>query len=285
MSQSDVSNELDALSSDVNTLKARLNQINSEKEKWFHKKEELKVKVNELIKQLKEMKTNNETSSKTYDELKKERDKYNSQVQSLIGNLKKLSEQKKEVFDKYKITSDPSYLKDRMDKLEQSIETDALSFKKETQIMDQIKRLKKQYDESKKVGEVLEKANQASKQLNEAKEKANHFHQRLLETAKNTGYAAFIELTKQINNLRKEQEAAFKMFIKMKNEFVKISTFLKAKIVGQKNASKENYAKEHNQKTSKNDEILKKRIETVEEKLKAKKKLTTEDFLALQGRK
>ena len=75
------------------------------------------------------------------------------------------------------------------------------------------------------------------------------------------------------------------MFIKMKNEFVKISTFLKAKIVGQKNASKENYSKDHHQKTTKNDEILKKRIETVEEKLKAKKKLTTEDFLALQGRK
>ena len=292
MSTSDITHELDAISSDVTTLQRKLTEINNEKEAWFKKKEDLKVKINELVKELREQKKTNDTSSSAYSELKKERDKYNSQVKSLITNLKKLNEQKQDVFAKYNIKNDPSNIKERMDRLEKTIETEALSFKKEQGVMEQIKKLRKQYDESKKVSEVVEKASQVAKELHIAKEKANEFHKQLIAVAKEKGYGAFIELTKQINVLRREQEAAFNMFIKMKNEFAKISVFLKAKMMGQKQQhhnerKKEDNLRQHEEtiKRSKSDAILKEKIDTIEHKLKSKGKLTTEDLIALQGRK
>ena len=56
---------------DISSLKAKLDELNTEKEKWFVKKEELKQKIADLIKEVKE-----------------KRDAQNAEVKRLIDEIK-----------------------------------------------------------------------------------------------------------------------------------------------------------------------------------------------------
>ena len=284
MSNVDLKSELENLNKEITTFKSKVSEVNDEKEKLFKKKEDLKVQINELVQQLKDLKKKNDVSTKAYDDLRGERDKYNSQVKAFITDLKKLNDHKKAIFDKYNIKEDPSFLKSRIEKLEMRIETEALSFKKEREVMDEIRKLKKVYGEAKEAKEVIAKIEDLSKQLNVAKEKANEFHKQLVEVSKTKGYSDFIDLTKRINFLRKEQEGAFDGFIKMKNEFSKANMQFKARILRARQIMNELQSHDKRERRSTTDDIMTKRVESVEQKLKAKKKLTTEDLLIMQGK-
>ncbi|MSR86516.1 hypothetical protein EXS74_03925, partial [Candidatus Woesearchaeota archaeon] len=50
---------------DISSQKAKLDELNTEKEKWFVKKEELKQKIADLIKEVREVKAKNDSYSTT----------------------------------------------------------------------------------------------------------------------------------------------------------------------------------------------------------------------------
>jgi uncharacterized coiled-coil DUF342 family protein len=87
-----------------------------------------------------------------------------------------------------------------------------------------------------------------------------------------------MELSKKIFNLNKEQETAFEKFINFKKEFAKVGNLLKEKLL----ESKVIKDKLINEEQEKNRMLKEKQKNIVEEKLKAKKKLTTEDLLAFR---
>jgi uncharacterized coiled-coil DUF342 family protein len=90
-----------------------------------------------------------------------------------------------------------------------------------------------------------------------------------------------MELTKKINNLKKEQEDAFKNFIESKEKFSKVNEQLKDKLKQAKDLGAALYQK--NKKDT--ERMLDEKSKEVEEKLKSKKKLTTEDLMILQASK
>ena len=152
--------------------------------------------------------------------------------------------------------------------------------------MGEIKKLKRSYEESSEVRKISEKAQELEKKIREAKKKADEFHRQIQGITKDTKYEVFIELSRKINALKKEQEAAFQKFIDLKNEFANLNTELKKKIeefealklIFSKDREAQKIHREEKQKSA-----LMDKIKAVEEKLKSKKKLTTEDLIALQG--
>jgi len=130
---------------------------------------------------------------------------------------------------------------------------------------------------------VFKELKEVSDKIKKAKEVAEEYHQKLQKEIKNNkpDYEEFRKLTKQINALKKKQEKAFANFIDSKNKFSTINSKLKGKLKDAKGMRIESdfkYKKD-------NAKLLEEKTKEVEEKLKKKKKLTTEDLLVFQGSK
>ncbi len=276
------------LKNDISTLKSKLNELNEKKEFWFKKKAELQKQVSDLISGLKQIKSDKDTFNQDLIDEKNTRDKYNSEVKLLVSEIKKLNKEKKDFLAKYNLKFDPSKLKEKIQNLEQSIETEAYSFEKEKKVMDEIKKLKKLYDETSMLNTIVEKAEEISKKIEVAKSKADEAHKKFKDLSNDNkeGYKEFIDSSKRINELKNEQEDAYRNFIELKKEFGVVNSQLKQKLVELNDAqSQVTGIKEEKQKErrSKERQILKEKAKDVEEKLKKRKKLTTEDLIVFQG--
>ena len=122
--------------------------------------------------------------------------------------------------------------------------------------------------------------------INVVKQKADESHKNLIKELQTTrqGYTEFQVLAKQISELKKKQEGAFKSFIDAKNEFAKINTDLKEKLT-QARGMHSVVLKSTSQKQDKfksEEEEIRRKIREIEEKVKKKQKLTTEDLLIYQ---
>jgi len=266
-------------------IKEYLNKLNKEKEHWFTQKEKLKKELADYAHKIKEFKTKRDEKNISIQQLRKQRDKHNSEVKSLIKRLKSLNQEKNNVLKKYNLKIDPTKIHEQINKLERKIET-TTDYKKEKKLMEQIKKLKRAYDESEEVVKISEKINALSDEIAKSKKKADEFHKRIIDYTKERPYSKFIEMTKKITHLKKEQEEAFNKFIKLKNLYYKQHKLLKinqqelekirkkldkAKLL--KIVEKKEMAKE----------ILRQKTKAVEEKIKQGKKLTTEDLIAFQS--
>ncbi len=268
------------LKTEITELKKILNELNVEKEEWFTEKESLKKEVANLISQIKKIKFSKDKDNKETQKLKSEREKYNNKVKELIAEFKKLNSEKQKVMKDKKITFNPAEISKQIDALDYTIQTEALSFDKEKKIMTQIRHLKKQMSEAGDVQDLFKKLKEVSDKIKEAKDKAEVAHKKLMDLNKdNNTYVEFMKLTKQINDLKKKQEDAFNKFIESKNKFSDINSQLKDKL----KAAKGMKIEEDMKVRKKEAKALEEKTKEVEEKLKKKKKLTTEDLLVFQG--
>jgi uncharacterized coiled-coil DUF342 family protein len=275
--------------SELAELKSKLNDLNEKKEKWFARKEELKVSIANLIKQVQAVKAKNDTFTDSIKGLKDKRDQQNLEVKKLIVKIKELGgsgSSKKNIDPKKKVS--PRMLKDKIDQLKTQIETGGVSFDQEKKLMKQIKSLKKEYEEIKGSTQADDNSKELSKKIDDAKIVAKDLHDKVTQTAKNNreGYKSFMALSKEINKVKKEQEDAFDKFIKFKQEFADLNKVLKrfleskGQVVKKYKKKKEKREKE---KKIQQEKKLEEKKEKVEEKIKKRKILTTEDLIAFQG--
>jgi len=278
-------NSLNNLRTEITSLKSELAKINAEKETWFKEKEEQKKKIKELINEIKDLKGRKDSFNVVYQELKTKRDEHNKKVSELISKIKELNTRKKETSKKLGIKYEPTRIKEMITKLEERIETEALPFKKEKEVMEEIKKLRKAYEESGDVAKISEEAEKISKEIDENRQKATEYHTKLKEHIKaNRGYRDFISLSRQIEFLKNSQEKAFNTFLLLKNKFLSLNKVLKYKLFEAKKIN-EQISNKKKQKEEKKKEFEKKIIEEkakiIEEKFKNTKKLTTEDLIVL----
>ncbi len=275
------------IQSDISQLKSKIHDINEKKEQWFKKKEDLKKELNELIQKIKVIKAEKDKKNVELQELKTNRDKHNDEVHNLIKNIRSLNDEKANAFKKYNVKVDPTKIQQKINELEKKVETE-VNFEKEKKLMKEIKELKKAYEESTEVRKISEKAHEVEKTIRESKKKADEFHKKIQDINKDTGYEVFMELSKKITALKKVQEDAFQKFIDYKNEYSNANNELKNKmeeyqvlrLVFSKDKEVRKIDREERQQS-----FIKDKIRAVEEKFRTKKKLTTEDLIALQGSK
>ena len=264
---------------DINTLKTRLDELNTEKEKWFARKEELKLKIADLIQQVRATKAKNDDLSKNIKELKEKREEQNREVRRLITEIKGI-QQKSSV-----ITKNPDIVRKQIAMLETRIETGAISFNQEKKIMLEIKALKKEYDAAKKTDEANKGAREISKKIDVAKRSAEMFHTQMSVLAKENkeSYKEFLRLSKAINTIKKEEEDAFAKFVAFKQEFSALNKNFKERM--KKGIENKHFRKKEKEKMNKEKDMkkLEEKKGEVEEKIKKRTVLTTEDIIAFQG--
>lgn len=266
---------------EVDSLAGKLTKIGTQKEFWYKRASELKRTLQSLIGKFKLLKSKKDVSNIKVKEYREERDRYNRKVQELVKQIKELNKEKINLTKKYGIKFDPSFLKSKIEKLEFTIETEVLKFKKEKELMSEINRLKKLYGESGVVKEVVDKIDKLSKEIDESKEKAEDYHKRLREYFKESkNYRDFIELSKEIDEIKKKQQNAFNTFRLLKKEYEELNK--KSNGIKKERVKKHKIREEKKKKVE--NKIIEEKAKKVEEKLKTKKKLTTEDLIVYQGK-
>ncbi len=280
---------LKGLRREIFTLKSKLSEITHEKENWFKEKEAFKKQIRDLVDELRAVKSTKDSFNITCNELKKSRDEYNQKVSKLIADIKKLRNERKDLVKELDIKLEPDKIKERIKFLEEKIETEVLPFKKEGQLMGEIKSLKKALSESSAVTALDQKIDSISKLIDEARQKSQEFHTKLKDHIqkhkKGRGYKDFISLYKQIEFLKLGQEKAFKMFMDFKTKFFALNKLLSYKLFEEKKIKgkiEDISKKRAEEKRMKEEILIDKKLKAAEEKLRTKKKLTTEDLVGFR---
>ena len=278
---------LKLLKKEINELKNNLNSLDEQKEKWFSKKEECGSEIRGLIKKIKESKQKRDELTKKVKEDKQERDKLNQEIKDKISKLKELNKEKELILEKYNITEDPSRIKEVIDKLDLSIETDAMSFENEKKVMKKIKGLKKKFGEAKIIMEAEDSLRKASKDVDEFKRKSNDIHTGIQNRAKESQklHENLITDSKSIDSMKEEEEKAFEKFVEFKKKFTRVNDLLKEKLtkMNDMGGKLDNFKlKKDEERKLKDDFFIKNKEAEVEQKMRRGEKLTTEDLLIFQ---
>ncbi len=280
-------NKLSEHKKKIAELKSKLSEINTHKETWFKKKEGFNKQISELIKHIKSNRNIRDKFTKQIKNDKVTRKKIADDVSDKISRVKKLNQEKRELLAKYNIKGDPLELKERMDKLELKVETEVLSIEQEKKVMKQIRDLKKKFKEVKSLVNVWEDINRISKEIKKLKRERDNVHNKIQTQAKQgqEKHEALIASSKEIDDLKEKEAQAFEQFLKFKKDFTEINNKLKNELgnMGKVNSKLSSDKREQrNIEERQKKEMMATKEKDVKEKIKKRKKLTTEDLLILQ---
>lgn len=271
----------------IRKLRNELNLFNEEKEKWYNIKAKLGQKISNLIKGLKQDRGCRDNYTSEVKSKKEERDKINQEIKEKIEVIKKINQEKKETLTKFKIQKDPILIKNEIEKLEQKIETEAMSYNNEKKIMKLINDLKKKYKEIKELSSVWESAHNLSKEINELQRKSDNLHKEIQKKAEESQikHENLIDASDEIKKINADEKIAFEKFVEYKNKFIEVNNELKKELeeLGHMN---NNITEIKQKKVSKKFETERSKLKAmeldVEKKIKSRQKLTTEDLLIIQ---
>jgi len=280
---------LDSVKKEVNNIRNSLNEINAQKESWFAKKEEIGKKIRELIGKVKDAKAKRNELTNSVRAEKEKRQQLNVAIVAKIDELKKIKEQKVEVSSKAKERPmNLGQIKKMISEIERKVETEVMSFEKETVLMKRIRELRRQRDELLAMGEVNESRHGISKDIDVLKKEANSVHRDLQTKADESQqhHEKVITVSKEIDALKAEEDDAYKKFFELKQKFTEANNKLKEKLVelndihqriGQVAEERRDERKQSRRKTLRQKEM------DVEENIRRGEKLTTDDILVMQG--
>ncbi len=284
---SDLQEQASNIRKDISSLKTKLHDVYDKKEEWYTKKGEIRSAVAELIYEIRKIKGQLDSSKTTKESIRKQRDEYNKKCRELINAHKKYLKEKLEVLKKSNIRSIEG-LKQHIEKIEARIETEALPFNTEKSLMGKINELKRKLSDATKIQELNQKLHDVSSHIDDLKKKGDEEHQKLLEfiTAEKDNYTKFIELSRKINELKKLQNEAFGNFKTLKAEFMATNASLQEKLAESAKIFSTVKAEQEKRISARHEQqvrTLEEKSRLVEEKLRNKQKLTTEDLIAFQG--
>lgn len=278
--------KLEECKKEINELRTSLNQIDQEKENWFSTREKYSKEISKLIGEVKGSKDERNKFTQEVKLSKGQREEYAKLVREKITEIKKLENERREIEKKFGIKEDPSRIKGEIEHLEMRIETEAMPFEREKEVMKRIKELKKRNKDAEKVSDVWSRMHVLSKEIDELKTRCEEEHRKVQTKAKESQsrHEEVVSVSKEVDELRTKEEEAFKKFIGLKQKFGEVNDKLQEKLIEMAKAREKLEAIGESFKREKMDRLKQKEAE-VEEKIKKRQKLTTEDLIALQGMK
>jgi uncharacterized coiled-coil DUF342 family protein len=172
--------------------------------------------------------------------------------------------------------------------MEYKVETEAMSFEKEKELMKKIKELKKKSGEVKALYDIAQEINKDSKELDTLKTSSDTIHQKIQSRATNAQekHEEFITILKGLEELKQKKSGWLEKFLKLKVKFTGTNAALKEKLAVM-NELNSKYREHVQGKKKKKEEIIKEKLKSKEEivlnKIKTGGKLTTEDLLVMQS--
>lgn len=278
--------ELEKLRNGINIYNKELNKINGEKESWFGKKEESYNTIRKKIKSMNEGRDKRDSLTKKVKELKEKRNKLNEETKKNISELVELRNEAKDVTKNLKI-KDPKILQGHIDKIEVSLETEAMSFEKEKGMSKRLKLLKKSLGEASEIIDVRNRIKKLNLEIDKSRKNTLDAHDEMQKLAGQSQelHEDIIKNSKEVDELKSKEKECFKKFSDYKRIFNDINNKLKGKLAMMKGIREKinKFELEEDEKRRLEETtLIKGKEREMEEKIKEGKKLTTDDFLAFQ---
>lgn len=279
--------KLSQIRKEISDIRAKLNELDDQKEAWFKKKESYSNEIRQLIGEIKRYKSERDRLTQEVKARKKKREELNSDVKTKVTALKELKKSGKDIAEKLNIDIPPDQLLSRIRKLEEKIETEVMSFDAEKGIMKQLRELKKKLKSSDGITKLMEKISAAAQETTEARKTAQVVHEEIQRMANESQVAheKILENSKKVDNLVAQEKDAFQKFKELKDQMAPINEGLHAKVSELQSLMdrlNQHKVEAKELKKEKDDIFIKTKGEEVEDKLKRGKKLTTEDILIFQ---
>ena len=268
--QTEVKPKIESLRKEIRELSSKLKELGTKKENHYKEKNDLDKKLNSLIKTAKELRTKKTEIDTEVKSLKAEREKSNTELKTMFSKLAEIK-QKLGIGQKQGARESSEDIRKQIEAIQFTIQTEALSFDREKNYMERIKKLKLKLkeigDDEAKFTELTE----FKKNLNKKKEEADAIHANIQKIA-NESSGLFNELTGYSKNIADVK--------KQKNSLQKQLRILKVQI-DKLNQKLGTLLKDWSEVSSKSP-ILPDKTKDIMDKFKKKKRLTTEDILMLQ---
>lgn len=231
------------------------------------KKKSLNIRQ-EIVKKINDFKKIETLRISINSEVKKSKQKRQDCVKGMKDIINELSE-----LNNIKKSDAPKNVKSLVgliNKKEWFFQINALPIKKEEQILKEIKELKKELNAAKKENDAIKRIRVLVRMLEAKRKEHNEFHESVIKNADKSN-----ELSSQMNEIQKEIKMLKKEGNGIKKEISKLVMHYKIE-----KEKKKNDLKDKKQEFSR---MIEEKENQVFEKLKNKKKLTTEDLLVFQN--
>ena len=288
-----------SIGKEIGELSSRLKHLDAQKEQNYQEISKVSTALNELLRQASELKASKQELSKQIQNKKKDRDRFNAEVSKLASKLKATrpegAMQRGRTLrpanmvlrirgmlrhDSQQGIRGASAIRKQIEQLNMKLQTEVSSFKKEQGIMGQIKELRGKLKGLEKQELALKAHNDARAALRKSKQAADILHKEIQHAATNNS-AIFVKLatvSKNIAGLKARKDHLRSEISTMK---IQIGV-LNKKLSGRLTSWSAVKGKMDAHRRAGVDKIHAKKAEVAHEKLKTKKKLTTEDILAMQ---
>ncbi len=281
--------QLRNLEKEFQVAKNALHTLGKEKEESFNQMRTFSTQLKSLNQKLDSLKSERDELSQKVRVAKQERSDLNKKVKDSSTLLKSARDsapvsytrERPGRFDKKE--KSPSQMKKEIEDLETKLETEAMAFSKEKEIKKTIKVIKNELSKLTVVQKTQELAKTVGKEFNTVRKAAEVSHQKVQEFAgaSQDRHKAMQDVLAQIKEQRKLRDPKGKEYALKKTAW---ETQKKTcdDLAEQLKELKDGLGMQ-SQKAMK--QQVKDKVKEVEEKLKRGGKLTTEDFLAMQGSK
>ena len=278
---------MNTLKGEIVQLRSQLTVLNRQKENLFSSRHQVSVEIRKHIGEIKQEKHQRDSLTQEVKLSKTEREAVNKKIKDLVAELTKLHDEKQALIIKLKLQEDPSEIRLQMKKLEHLIETGGISFEKEKEFMTRIKKMKKKYDEAKEITVFDDKARTIKKELDTLRSLSDSAHHSVQETAQKSQkfHEEMMSVSKEIDSFRKKEDELTKQYEAIKAQMAPLGEELDRKNMEidkiRETLQQNNVELRVDQQKSHHD-ILRQKEAVLNDKMKNKKTLTTEDILVFQ---
>ena len=258
-------------------LRQKLQQLETEKSTYVAERKSLGGQLSPLLQKAKQLRDERNAFTQSVRKEKQEREKLHTELKKHSSVLKELSSVKQED----RKGPSPGFLKQQIEKLELKVETEVLSFDKETALMKQIRKMKKEYAALAESQKNFQSIRTEAKEASTLRKQANTVHAKMQDDAKKSQskHEELITLSKQIDEMNSKVSELDKKIADFNLQIRKIMHEIKP-VAEQKQKVKKEFHEKSQQETKVN---LAERRKIIYENLKKGEKLTTEDLIILQS--
>jgi uncharacterized coiled-coil DUF342 family protein len=256
-------------------------KLNEQKEAAYQELQELSKNIGAAIRELKERRTKRNDLTQLAQDQKVVRKELSRIIKEKIAEVKALRSKRGDKVVKASDSKEsPGKLRMEISKLEHKLEISAMDFTEEQKLTKILKEKKAALGKIAGDSDLDRTIRTLSKDIDKLKKESDVAHEQVTAAAKESQehHEAILTLSKNIEDWKKRETELQEQYGKLKDELNANRSDLPTK--------KQPKKQQHVQQNSAADEaVLKEKVAEVEQKVKDKKKLTTEDLLAFQANK
>ena len=283
MHEQEVKKRIVALGREIAALRQQLSNSGSQKRQIFSELKDLEEEIGGLILQASETKARRDDLTKEVKAQKETRTSIQAKMKEVLSSF----HSRAQTNNLARLPS-PGPIETQIQRLEEAIETEAFPFEKEKRLIKRIKMLKAQKLEAKQAFEELQKEREKRAEMARLRGESEKAHANVQTMAEKSQieHNTLIDFLQKVDQLKEKKRSKQAILDQKSREIRYLSSQLKEKLteLAKLSATVLGYADKRKQAVEQQkEEKLRGIRQRAEEKLRTKKKLTTEDILALQA--